>query len=454
MKRFCLAFFLLFLLPASLTWADKIYSDRYQGRDLITFPKNGFFQVAERDGKWWLVTPEGNAFISIGINHVQPYGYYAPLLGYSPYQKEILKRYGDVQGWTRDTELRLREWGFNTIGSWSNTESRRGGWGIYSPSAEGGLKLFADMPYVVNLTLSRLGGGDWVKGTFPDVFDPEWELAVREETERICRPLKDDPMLIGYFTDNELHWGPDWRGLETLLQMYLGFSDNSPGRTEAETFLREKGKISPSRLSASELAEFDQRVAERYFKVTCRSIREVDPNHLILGCRFHALGVSPGIIASCGKYVDVVSVNYYDMMPRAQRIICDLLNTVDMTDWLEQYARLSGRPIMTTEFSYRAVNSGLPNTKGASSIVLTQKNRADRFENYIINFMTKPWAVGYHWFNYVDEPWTGRHDGENGNYGVVNARDRPYQVLVERMQKVNRSAYERHLSGVGSSISN
>jgi hypothetical protein len=443
----------LFIFQAGHISAGEDYADRYMGRDVVTFSKSGFFRVAKKDGRWWFVTPEGNAFISMGINHIQAEGYYAPVLGYSPYKKMILDQYGDVETWTGITESRLWEWGFNTIGSWSNSESRHGGWGIYSDNPAQDLRLFRRTPYVINLTLSRLGGGDWLKGTFPDVFDPNWQKAVREETERICIPLRDDPMLIGYFIDNELHWGPDWRGLETLLQMYMALPENSPGRIEAESFLKEKGKRSARRLSVAEQAEFDRRVAERFFEVTCPAIREVDPNHLILGVRFHALGVTSGIIETCGRYVDVVSVNYYDMMPRAQAIICDVLNTVDMTDWLEQYARLSGRPIMATEFSYRAASSGMPNTRGASSIVPTQKARADRFEKYVKNFITRPWAVGYHWFNYVNQPRTGRFDGENGNYGVVNVNDRPYKVLVERMSRVNRSAYEWHLGGAVSPVS-
>jgi agarase len=61
----------------------------------------------------------------------------------------------------------------------------------------------------------------------------------------------------------------------------------------------------------SDLDAFDGVVAERYFSVCANAIRHADSDHLILGCRFHALGVTPEIIKTAGRYNDVVSINYY-----------------------------------------------------------------------------------------------------------------------------------------------
>jgi len=48
------------------------------------------------------------------------------------------------------------------------------------------------------------GFGDWLSGLFPDVFDPAWNQSIFSIAEKICVPLRNDPYLIGYFSDNEV----------------------------------------------------------------------------------------------------------------------------------------------------------------------------------------------------------------------------------------------------------
>ncbi len=45
--------------------------DRYGGWTGKTSEATGFFRL-EKDEQWWFVTPEGNAFLSFGINHLHP----------------------------------------------------------------------------------------------------------------------------------------------------------------------------------------------------------------------------------------------------------------------------------------------------------------------------------------------------------------------------------------------
>ena len=87
---------------------------------------------------------------------------------------------------------------------------------------------------------------------------------------------------------------------------------------------------------------------------------------------------------------------------------------------------------------------GLPNTKGAGLPVATQEDRARHFTNYVQGLLDLPYAVGYHWFEHADEPAEGRFDGENCNYGLVNIKDQPWEVLVTQMAKVNESIDARH----------
>ena len=99
---------------------------------------------------------------------------------------------------------------------------------------------------------------------------------------------------------------------------------------------------------------------------------------------------------------------------------------------------------MLTEFSFKAQDSGLPNSKGAGKPLPTQEDRAKHFESYVNGLAQLPFLVGYQWFEYEDEPAEGRFDGENSNYGLVNIRDEPWTVLVERMTGVNAGLEDLH----------
>lgn len=407
----------LFLFPAT----GGAQAGEGPGCGPAELPATGFFRTQQVGGKWWLVTPEGQRFLSIGVNHIVYNGYDCPRLGFSPYRRAVQELYGDTAGWARVTRERLLSWGINTVGGWSDFPE------------------FPGRPYTVVLNLAQLGGADWQSGKTLDVFDPVWARKVQEYCAKACGPRQDDPDLIGYFTDNELRWGPDWRGLDSLLDLYLKMPESSEGGKIAREF---KKKYQQSSRQAE--LEFAGLVAQKYFAVTTARIREADPNHLILGCRFHALGAPRGVVAAAGKSVDVVSINYYDMMPRLADLLVRFLGNVSMRNWMTEYAELSGKPLLLTEFSYRGLDSGLPNTQGAGSLVLNQAARADRFERYARRSLAAPYVVGYHWFNYMDEPFLGRFDGENGNYGLVSGKDRPYTELVNRMKAINQEACALH----------
>ena len=130
--------------------------DLYGGWNKLRFESTGFFRVCLHDGIWWIVTPEGNAFVSKGVNHVSFRADHAPKLGYSPYQRAVQNKYGSQDAWAEAVVNRLGDWGFNTLGSWS------------SPST-----FDHGMAYTVNLNLATRVGADWQKGTVGDFFSED-----------------------------------------------------------------------------------------------------------------------------------------------------------------------------------------------------------------------------------------------------------------------------------------
>jgi hypothetical protein len=47
--------------------------DRFGGWKKKTFEATGFFRTEHDGNRWWFVTPDGNAFISFGVNHYHKY---------------------------------------------------------------------------------------------------------------------------------------------------------------------------------------------------------------------------------------------------------------------------------------------------------------------------------------------------------------------------------------------
>jgi agarase len=104
---------------------------------------------------------------------------------------------------------------------------------------------------------------------------------------------------------------------------------------------------------------------------------------------------------------------------------------------------------MITEFSFKSMDSGLYNTIGAGDAVLTQKDRADLFTNYVQDLAKLPSCLGFYWFKYRDQPKQGAGTrspggwgGENSNYGLVKIDGTPWSVLVDQMKKINASIEE------------
>ena len=136
-------------------------------------------------------------------------------------------------------------------------------------------------------------------------FDPEFETYCDEMAQKLVAN-KTDKNIIGYFSDNELPFGP--KNLEGYLTLK---NPNDPGRLYAESRLKQQG-ITLQQITDEHREEFAGVVAERYYKVVSEAIRKYDPNHLYLGSRLHGKPkFIRQIVEAAGRYCDVVAINYY-----------------------------------------------------------------------------------------------------------------------------------------------
>ncbi|MBN1410318.1 MAG: hypothetical protein JW969_05700 [Spirochaetales bacterium] len=418
--------------------------------------KTGFFHTEKAGGTWWLVDPAGRKFFIVGTDHVNYYVHWCEKLGYAPYHRNVEKKYGDEKTWAESAVKRLKEWGFNSLGVGSSESVRQRG-----------------LPWMENLTLGMLFTGfDYITPRttwtgFPDVFSPKFAAFCDKMAAKICGPLKDDPWLIGYFIDNELEWHP-WTAGGPFADTFKLERDR-PAKQALVNYLKERfGVIGEyNRAFDPDSGGFDalleQRkapkpvtdegfksiegyirlIAGRYFKVTTEAIRKHDPNHLILGCRF--AGQAPDIWDIAGKYSDIVSVNCYRTLD---------LETGAFTDGFEEeinaWQKKALKPFLISEWSFPALDAGLPCRYGAGQRVPTQKEKSFAFAAFQRFLFSRPFIVGSNYFMWADEPALGISSTfpEDSNYGLVNVDDVPYGLLTKTAATLNPLVYRIHNSDV------
>jgi len=280
------------------------------------FRPSGYFRITARNGIFWLVDPDGGRFLSKGINSVRFDQDRIQNTDRIPYAQACQRKYGNEETWRAAAARRLAGWGFNTLGSWSDEAVAKAG------GAQLVLTPILDLAWAENNS-----AGSRTSQDFPDVFDADFDRHVRRRAQMLCGPRRNDPAIVGWFIDNELRWGPDWRGDEELLTIFIRLPPDCPGRVAAVNWLRERhpdfqqfnaiwrtpaaswdafallaraeppyrrkppyhrsareeeegaNRADPSRAAfTADCDAFAALVAERYFALTCAAVRAADPH--------------------------------------------------------------------------------------------------------------------------------------------------------------------------------
>ncbi|MBX9569020.1 MAG: beta-galactosidase [Candidatus Obscuribacterales bacterium] len=431
---------------------------------------SGFFAVKEVYGRWWFVSPAGKPFYSIALDCVVP-GSLSPLRKSGEEKEEqanetaakttkkkesaILAKYdwipkpdGDFAAarnkdsvsfyvanlqrkwgaeWRKNFEKRvferMRSWNFNSLGNWSD-----------------------DVLQSKNFPYFSMGPSTWelkinyIDGDIPDVYDPRFE----EEAVRVCAKdlskSKTDKWLVGYFLDNEMPW---WNipydvlaldskepcksaWLSKLRAKYATIEKlNKSWGTKANNFgdLRWVGDKATS-AAKRDMAELLRDFANRFYSGWYKAMKHADPNHLVLGSRIPY--PMDEVVDACARNTDVLSFNHY---------------AIDLPKKFDEYYRKYRKPILIGEYDFDSFDAGL---KQAFVKVKDQKQRAIGYTYYTEQAAAKPYMIGTHYFQYLDEPLTGRGDGESSFNGFVSVADRPYPDLVQAARTTNCRIYEIH----------
>jgi hypothetical protein len=425
---------------------------RFGGWKALRFEATGFFRTHHDGKRWWLVDPEGCAFLSAGMDCVGPnistmVRGQEDLFQWLPDQSgplgeawsgrgtvdflkaNLLRVYGAEwrAKWEAVTSGLLKAARFNTVANWSDLKFARA----------------ARLPYVLPMRgfprTSRLLYRD-----FPDVFSEEYEEAARRFARQL-EEFKEDPFLIGYFLSNEPHWA---FGKNNLAFEMFATAQSSATKREFVKWIAQRydadlarfntawnlsltgfadleGRVfrdPPSATAEKDLWEFSGLMAERFVAVPCDAVKAVDPNHLNLGMRY--AWVSSDLLYRAGQRFDVFSINGYSFPGPPETA---------------EIARRSGKPVMIGEFHFGATDRGLPAT-GIQGVP-DQAGRAKAYRYYVEQGFSRPEIVGLHYFQWFDQAITGRHDGENYNIGFLDICHRPYPELMEAARLTHEALY-------------
>jgi hypothetical protein len=428
----------------------------------------GFFHVQRKDKRWILVDPDGNAFFHLGVCGFNPCDDYTFVEGRREIYQWLPEHGGPFQtAWHPDgywSSLavsfhlvntirktgrpyasadytarmigRVRKWGFNSAGAFG--------------AGDDGVRARLRFPHAASLPLSPWEGFPELPGAH-GAFDP-FDAAIRRRCDENfaaqVAPRAGDPLVIGYFLNNEPLYEDLPRAIPALdgkhackqrlarmlEEKYRAVAAmNLAWETSFGSFAEVAAKGLPvkTRAAAADMKEFTALFLETYFQLVAETFHKYDKNHMLLGNRLQSGTINnEPLCRLSGKYLDVVSFNYYTYCLDKQ-----FLNRI--------YTWTRGRPMFLSEFYYDSPkDSGLP---GGGKDVTSQRERGLAYRNYVEQAASLGYVVGIEWFTLVDQSVTGRffekYNGENANTGLISVADRPWKTMLAEMMKTNYDIY-------------
>jgi hypothetical protein len=449
---------------------------------------SGFFRTEKRDGVWWMVDPDGYLFWSHGVVRVgarvrvggiyhgtplpdrerfmrlppinsplgaffgtEPQstrGYYVGRDNHAVYdhlEANLFRKYGPdwPAEYASQALRRLPSWGLNTIANSSDPA-------IYTQRK---------MPYTAIVYSAPMGksefriegsGGNW--GKLPDPFDPGWRELMERTLRTELKESLNDPWCLGFFVDNELRWGdtcyvaeatlaspavqPAKKRLAEWLEKKHGSIEklNAAWGTKHESWASLLASTEcPDRKRKAVRADLEamsELVIDAYFRGCRDAIKAAAPDHLYLGCRFAggraAVTGNVMVIRAAARYCDIVSINSYT------RTVADLA-----------LPKGADRPILIGEFHFDAMHA--PMQPAGLVLVADQAGRGQAYRAYVRSALENPAIIGTHWFQFYDQPTSGRFDGENYQTGLLDTADTPYPQVIAACRDMGRDLYQIRL---------
>jgi hypothetical protein len=441
--------------------------DRFGGWTEKKFEATGFFRV-EKDDRWWFVTPEGNAFLSVGINHLHP-----DLWNQSFSREAWQKKLGIDNLNSPQFRPALREWfleicreyGFNTVGV--HTELRV----VNTPRPA--------MPYIQPIRFVDIPhwSPEVSDDAFRDVFLEKFARHCDRLAKQYAEPARNDPFLLGYamtdcplMTEEDCRARPDVIGgarrksrigwprklrnmgasaagkaayVRTMREVYrdqIGDFNSTYGTTfdSFDALLAAENWRPHTELSnANETRDnivFLQAVVDKYYDTTKSAIRRYDPNHMFFGDKLNAnTDTVDTVLPITSKYTDIL---FYQMYGRyeVQKL------------GLDRWAKIANKPIVNGDSSYTMITEHMPRPYGPVADGLQQ--RAEWANEFFRDAFARPEFVGWHYCGLIDATQLIPRKQARQHSGILTAYGEPYPKLKEVIQTCTDEMYDIAQSGL------
>ncbi len=427
----------------------------------------GFFHVEQHGARWLLADPDGNVFFHLGLcsfgfvedptyvkDREDIYEWLPPTSGefagawqpdqywhdkaFSFYLANVGRKYGSID---REQQLgrlveRVRRMGFNSVGAFSGN----------NPAFTA-----AHIPRMEMVGMDPELPG--IRGV-PDPFDDATRKHFDEQCARQVAANAKDPLVIGYFFANEQAFEdiprvvPQLDGkhaakrklVESLQKEYPTIAAfNAAWGVQAADFaaLADLGLPVTTQQAFADMRDYTALFLDAYYSAITSTFRKYDQNHLMIGNRWQPGTANSEVLCrTAGKYMDVISINYYTLG-------VDAAFMKRIHDWS------GGKAQMWSEFYYTSGDES--NVAAGNGDMKTQRQRGQAYRNYVEAGANLGFVVGIEWFTLLDQAVTGRWfsklSGERANTGVFNVADRPYKDMVAEMAAAHRDVYDVWLEG-------
>ncbi|MEM7143640.1 MAG: hypothetical protein AAF591_00805 [Verrucomicrobiota bacterium] len=436
--------------------------DRFGGWTGKQFEATGFFRV-EKDDRWWLVTPEGNAFLSFGINHLTP-DVFRQKFNREAWQKKL--GIDDSDDWAQFAPA-LRRWflqtcedyGFNTAGVHNSLPI------INQPK-----------PAIAYMQPIRFVNIPHWQSEIPDEnFVDVFSEAFAENCDRLAKeaaaPLKDDPYLLGYsmtdcplFTEEDCRERPDVIGgarRESRIgwpRRLRNFGADAPGKQAYVETMREiyRDRIEDFNATyGTKFASFDalasaenwrpgtdlsngnetrdnveflKVVVARYYETARDAIRRYDPNHLFVGDKLNANTDSlDTVLPVTAEYTDIL---LYQMYARYEV----------QEPGLDRWAAIVDMPVINGDSAFTMITDTMPRPYGPVADSLEE--RAQWTDEFFRAAFARPEFVGWHYCGLVNATNLIARKQARQHSGLVDIYGEPYLELQETIKTAANELYE------------